>query len=50
MFSPEEYPGYAAKLDFDWNKTINMLYSKKAKKLAQEMLRKRRAEQIKPEN
>ena len=42
--------GYAAKLGFDWNKTISLLYSKRAKKLAQEMLQKRRAEQIKPEN
>ena len=50
MFSPEEYPGYAARFDVDWNKTISLLYSKKAKKIAQEMLWKRRGEQIKSEN
>jgi hypothetical protein len=50
MLAREEYPGYAANLDFDWNKIISLLYSQKAKKLAREMLHQRRREQCKPEN
>src|SRR3989337_56233 len=44
MFSPEEFPGYDARPDFDWNKIVDLLYSEKAKTLARETLRQRRKE------
>jgi hypothetical protein len=44
MFSPEEFPGYDARPDFDWNKIVSLLYSEKAKTVATEMLRQRRKE------
>jgi hypothetical protein len=44
MFSKEEFPIYNARLNFDWNKIIDLLYSEKAKKLAAETLEKRKAE------
>jgi hypothetical protein len=50
MFSPEEFSGYDARPDFDWSKIVNLLYSKKAKTLAREMLRQRIIEQNKPAN
>jgi hypothetical protein len=45
MFSPEEFPGYNSRPDFDWERTISLLYSEKARTLAGEMLRQRRTEQ-----
>ena len=47
MFSPEEYPHYNSRKDFDWNKIVDLFYSKKAKQLAQESLMQRRKEQSK---
>jgi hypothetical protein len=46
MFSPEEYPHYNSQKDFDWNNIINLLYSKKAKTLAEKLLAQRRKEQV----
>jgi hypothetical protein len=48
MFSPEEFPGYDARQDFDWSKILSLLYSEKAKTLAQETLRQRRKEKGNP--
>lgn len=48
MFSPEEFPGYNARSDFDWNKIIDLFYSEKAKTLAEKLLRKRRKENNTP--
>jgi hypothetical protein len=45
MFSPEEYPHYNSRKDFDWNKIVSLIYSKQAKQLAEESLAQRRKEQ-----
>jgi HD domain-containing protein len=45
MFSKEEYPVYNSRNSFDWNKIVNLMYSKKAKRLAEEWLVQRRKEQ-----
>jgi len=45
MFSREEYQNYNSRKDFDWNKIVDLLYSKKAKHLAEELLAQRRKEQ-----
>ena len=42
MFTPEEYPTYNSHDVFDWNKIIKLIYSKKGRKLAKEMLAQRR--------
>ncbi|HLC00513.1 MAG TPA: HD domain-containing protein [Candidatus Bathyarchaeia archaeon] len=44
MFSPEEFPGYDSKPDFDWNRMVDLIYSEKGKPLAREMLAQRRNE------
>jgi predicted metal-dependent HD superfamily phosphohydrolase len=46
MFSPEEFPSYDSRPEFDWNKVVDLLYSDKAKALARKMLRQRRKEKI----
>ena len=38
MFSKEEYPYYNLRKGFDWNKIVALIYSGKAKKLAEELL------------
>jgi predicted hydrolase (HD superfamily) len=48
MFSREEFPGYDARPDFDWEKIVDLLYSEKAKTLSREMLSQRRLEKAKP--
>jgi hypothetical protein len=45
MFSKEEYPHYNSRKDFDWNKIVALVYSIKAKQLAEELLAQRRKEQ-----
>jgi hypothetical protein len=45
MFSKEEYPHYNSRSDFDWNKIIDLMYSKQAKHLTEETLAQRRKEQ-----
>ena len=47
MFSPEEYPHYNSRKDFDWNIFVALIYSKQGKQLAQESLMQRRKEQSK---
>ena len=44
MFSPEEFPGYDSKPDFDWNRMVDLIYSEKGKRLAKDMLKQRRNE------
>jgi hypothetical protein len=44
MFSPEEFPYYNSKADFDWNKIVNLIYSEHMRQLAKEMLKQRRNE------
>jgi hypothetical protein len=45
MFSKEEYPHYNSRKDFDWNKIVDLMYSKQAKHLAQELLVQRRKQE-----
>lgn len=45
MFSPEEYPYYNAREDFDWEKTVALIYSEKGRALAKEQLAQRRKRQ-----
>lgn len=45
MFSPEEYSYYNAREGFDWDKIVDLLYTKKAKELAKKSLAQRRKEQ-----
>ena len=47
MFSPEEYPHYNAKPNFDWNEIVDLIYSEHGKKLAKKLLQQRRTEQQK---
>jgi hypothetical protein len=47
MFSPEEFPGYDSRPEFDWNKIVNLLYSEKAKTLAKQLLIERQTEKKK---
>ncbi len=41
MFSTEEFSHYDSKPNFNWNKNINLMYSKQAKDLAKEQLQQR---------
>ena len=47
MFSPEEYPHYNSRKDFDWNKIVALIYSKQAKQLAEDCWRKEEKNKIK---
>ena len=47
MFSPQEFPIYNARLGFDWNKIIDLIYSNKGKQLAHELLEERKKELVK---
>jgi hypothetical protein len=38
MFSPEEFPIYNARPNFDWNKIVGLIYSNKGKKIARQNL------------
>ena len=44
MFSPEEFPHYNSRANFDWDKIVELIYSKNAKRLARELLQQRRSE------
>jgi len=44
MFSPEEFPVYDSRPDFDWNRMVDLIYSEKGKRLARDMLKQRRNE------
>ena len=45
MFSKEEYSYYNAREGLDWDKIVNLMYTKKAKELAKKSLTQRRKEQ-----
>jgi hypothetical protein len=45
MFSPQEYSYYVAGEGFDWDKIVNLMYTKKGRKLAKKFLAQRRKEQ-----
>lgn len=44
MFSPEEFPHYNSQPNFDWNKIIDLIYSKYCKEVAKDLLRQRKSE------
>ena len=44
MFSPEEFPHYDSRANFDWDKIVELIYSENAKRLARELLQQRRNE------
>jgi len=44
MFSPEEFPYYNSRAGFDWEKIVDLIYSERAKPLAEELLKQRRNE------
>jgi len=44
MFSPEEFPYYNSRAGFDWERIVDLIYSKRGKLLAREMLKQRRNE------
>ena len=45
MFSPEEFPHYNQKPDFDWNEIVDLIYHGHARDLAKKLLQQRRTEQ-----
>jgi hypothetical protein len=45
MFSQAEYPCYNALEGFDWNKIVNLIYSKKGREMAKKQLVQRKKEQ-----
>jgi len=44
MFSPEEFPYYNSIEAFNWDRIVNLIYSGRVRRLAKEMLKKRRTE------
>jgi hypothetical protein len=44
MFSPEEFPYYNSRADFNWDEIVNVIYSERGKRLAKELLKQRRNE------
>jgi HD superfamily phosphohydrolase YqeK len=44
MFSPQEFSIYNSRMEFDWNKIIDLIFSQKGKVLAKKMLAQRRME------
>ncbi|PVX24456.1 MAG: hypothetical protein CW716_10045 [Candidatus Bathyarchaeum sp.] len=44
MFSPEEFPHYNSKPNFDWNTIVDLIYSEHARDLARKMLQQRKNE------
>ena len=45
MFSPEEFPHYNSKPNFDWNQIVDLIYSEHARDLAKKLLQQRRNEE-----
>jgi hypothetical protein len=45
MFSQEEYPYYNSREGFNWDKIVNIIYTKKGQELAEKSLKQRRKEQ-----
>jgi hypothetical protein len=44
MFSPEEFPHYNSKPNFDWNTIVDLIYSEHGRDLARKLLQQRRNE------
>jgi hypothetical protein len=44
MFSPEEFPVYDSRANFDWNKIVDLIYSEHVKRMAKEQLLQRKNE------
>ena len=44
MFSPEEFPYYNSRADFNWDEIVNVIYSERGKRLAKELLKQRKNE------
>ena len=44
MFSPEEFPHYNSKPDFDWYTIVELIYSEHSRDLARKLLQQRRKE------
>jgi hypothetical protein len=42
MFSPEEFPYYNSKSDFDWEQIINLMYHRQSKELAKKLLKQQK--------
>lgn len=47
MFSPEEFPHYNAKPNFNWNEIVDLIYHEHARDLAKKLLQQRRTEETK---
>ena len=47
MFSPEEFPHYNSKPEFDWNEIVDLIYSEHARDSAKKLLQQRRNEETK---
>ncbi len=45
MFTQEEYSYYNSREGFDWDKIVNLIYTKKGQELAKKSLKQRRKEQ-----
>ena len=46
MFSPEEFPHYNSKPNFDWNTIVDLIYSEGGRNLARKLLHQRKSETI----
>ena len=44
MFSPEEFPHYNSKPNFDWNTIVDLIYSEHGRDLARKLLQQRKSE------
>ena len=44
MFSPEEFPHYNSKPNFDWNAIVDLIYSENGRDLARKLLQQRKSE------
>jgi len=44
MFSPEEFPHYNSKPNFDWNTIVDLIYSENGRDLARKLLQQRKSE------
>jgi hypothetical protein len=45
MFSPQEFPYYNSKPDFNWNEIVDLIYSEHMRDLAKKLLQQRKAEE-----
>jgi len=45
MFSPEEFPHYNSKPNFNWNEIVDLIYHEHARDLAKKLLQQRKTEE-----